>query len=97
MNPVNTLTTEHEQQIALNKMRHDLKAQLINIQGLSRELQRSVGKLNSQISHDKPELPDEFVKTVKEIINNDLLTCLEFLDHSTHAMDDIVIEIFEDK
>ena len=76
------------------KKAHDLRAQVINIKGFSNELSKSVEDIQCLL--DSTEISTAVVDRVMEILVQDMLPCLNFIEMSSSKLDEC-IDTFSDK
>ncbi len=64
---------------------HDLRSPLVNIDGYSRELERSIEEIAGIVSSDRT--PEETVKDIAYLLNSDVYEALHFIRTSAGKMD----------
>ncbi len=60
---------------------------LINIQGFSEELREAFDHFITLVNNHQEDLPSEFHGGVTKLLNEDMIPCLEFLEHAVVQLD----------
>lgn len=69
------------------RVKHDLRAPLVNIQGFAAELGESFANVTALIELHQSSLPGEFKDQVSKLLEEDLVPCLDFLDKAVAQLD----------
>jgi len=67
---------------------HDLRSPLINIQGFSQRLEKSINIIGNRLSEN--DVPAEITESLTKILNNRIPTALEFIKSSSLKMDSLI-------
>lgn len=73
---------------ATNKLIHDLRSPLISVKGFSDELHDAFNNLIDLIERHEETLPQEFRDGATELIEQDLIPCLKFIEASIRKAND---------
>lgn len=68
-------------------VRHDLRAQVVNIRGFAGEIDTAVAKLLALVERHGNAISDEFRDDALAIFQEDLHPCLEYLNKAAEQLD----------
>lgn len=77
----------------LQRLRHDLRAPLVNIAGFSSELLEASRQLVSLTESYAEQLPSEFRQQATAILNQDVVACAGFIETAVSLLDSRIDDI----
>jgi hypothetical protein len=74
-----------------SRIRHDCKAQIINLRGFCSEIERAISRFEAQntSNHEK-------IAGLDSLINKDVLPCLSYVKHATDQLDQLLDSLPKD-
>jgi len=75
-----TIITDIDQSAIRQRLSHDLRASLFNIDGFMDELRISVAAMERLLREHQGQLPDSFRSKLGQLINDDTRPCLDCLE-----------------
>lgn len=87
MNGPQSALVQADVHYSAEKVSHDLRAPVVNIDGFARELREAVTKLDALFRRHAADLPGDFQDEAAALIAEDIAPCLDFLSGAVDQLD----------